>query len=150
VHIKSSTRCNTSILVFIARPLYMFRVFFAPIIRNTINCSLLPLVQHTATYNIFHIEIRNSKCSLSLLVTFQIQYIFWGVFPWRQIKFCRRLGTLSQVHLQRLDEEYEWREESVVFIYTVSGLARDCRINGGGEYQVLGRLKCMGGCGGVV
>jgi hypothetical protein len=33
-------------LGFIARPLYMFRVLPATIIRSTINCSLLPLVQH--------------------------------------------------------------------------------------------------------
>jgi hypothetical protein len=32
-------------LDFIARPLYMFRVLSAPIIRSTINCNLLPLVQ---------------------------------------------------------------------------------------------------------
>jgi hypothetical protein len=33
-------------------------------------------------------------------------YIFFWVFLRRQIKFCRRFGTLCQVHLQRLDEEY--------------------------------------------
>jgi hypothetical protein len=33
-------------------------------------------------------------------------YVFFWVFPRRQIKFCRRFGTLCQVHLQRLDEEY--------------------------------------------
>jgi hypothetical protein len=36
----------------------------------------------------------------------------------------------------------------VVFIYTVSGLARDGRTNGGGEHQVLGRSEWMGGCRG--
>jgi hypothetical protein len=36
----------------------------------------------------------------------------------------------------------------VVFIYTVSGLARDGRTNGGGEHHVLGRSEWMGGCGG--
>jgi hypothetical protein len=34
-----------------------------------------------------------------------ITFFFW-VFPRRQIKFCRRFGTLCQVHLQRLDEKY--------------------------------------------
>jgi hypothetical protein len=34
-------------------------------------------------------------------------YMFFWVFPWRQIVFCRRFGTLCQVHLQRLDVEYE-------------------------------------------
>jgi hypothetical protein len=33
-------------------------------------------------------------------------YVFFSVFPRRQIQFCRRFGTLCQVHLQRLDEEY--------------------------------------------
>jgi hypothetical protein len=33
-------------------------------------------------------------------------YVFFWVFPRRQIKFCRRFGTLCQVHLQRFDEEY--------------------------------------------
>jgi hypothetical protein len=32
-------------------------------------------------------------------------YVFFCVFPRRQIKLCRRFGTLCQVHLQRLDEE---------------------------------------------
>jgi hypothetical protein len=51
MHIKSPTRCNTSILVFIARLLYMFRILSAPIIRSTINCSLLPLVQYNICSN---------------------------------------------------------------------------------------------------
>jgi hypothetical protein len=34
----------------------------------------------------------------------RILYVFFWVFPRRQIKFCRRFGTLCQVHLQRLDE----------------------------------------------
>jgi hypothetical protein len=34
-----------------------------------------------------------------------LYFLFW-VFPRRQIKFCRRFGTLCQVHLQRLDKEY--------------------------------------------
>jgi hypothetical protein len=33
--------------------------------------------------------------------------MFFWVFPRRQIEFCRRFGTLCQVHLQRLDVEYE-------------------------------------------
>jgi hypothetical protein len=33
-------------------------------------------------------------------------YVFFWVFPRRLIKFCRRFGTLCQVHLQRLDEEF--------------------------------------------
>jgi hypothetical protein len=28
-------------------------------------------------------------------------YVFFWVFPRRQIEFCRRFGTLCQVHLQR-------------------------------------------------
>jgi hypothetical protein len=39
-------------------------------------------------------------------------YVFFWVFSRRQIKFYRRFGTLCQVHLQRLDEEYSssiWR-----------------------------------------
>jgi hypothetical protein len=38
---------------------------------------------------------------------FWILYMFFWIFPWRQIVFCRRFGTLCQVHLQRLDVEYE-------------------------------------------
>jgi hypothetical protein len=56
-----------------------------------------------------------SLCSESFM--FPVVY-----FPRRQIKFCLHFGALCQVHLQRLDEEYEWWEESVVFIYT--GLTR--------------------------
>jgi hypothetical protein len=37
----------------------------------------------------------------------------------------------------------------VVCIYTVSGLARDGRTNGGGEHQVLGRSEWIGGGGGI-
>jgi hypothetical protein len=37
----------------------------------------------------------------------RLLYIFWGVFPRRRIKFCRRFETLCQVHLQRLDEAFE-------------------------------------------
>jgi hypothetical protein len=33
-------------------------------------------------------------------------YVFFWVFPRRHIKFCRRFGTLCQVHIQRFDEEY--------------------------------------------
>jgi hypothetical protein len=33
-------------------------------------------------------------------------YMFFWVFPRRQIEFCRRFGTLCQVHLQRLDVEF--------------------------------------------
>jgi hypothetical protein len=32
-------------------------------------------------------------------------YVFFWVFPRRQIKFFRRFGTLCQFHVQRLDEE---------------------------------------------
>jgi hypothetical protein len=32
--------------------------------------------------------------------------MFLWVFPWRQIVFYRRFGTLYQVHLQRLDVKY--------------------------------------------
>jgi hypothetical protein len=39
--------------------------------------------------------------------SFSSLYVFFWVFPRRQIKFCRRFGTLRQVHLQRLDEEYD-------------------------------------------
>jgi hypothetical protein len=45
---------------------------------------------------------------------FWILYIFFWVFPRRQIKFCRRFGTLCQFHLQRVNEEYEEWEVSVV------------------------------------
>jgi hypothetical protein len=31
--------------------------------------------------------------------------MFFRVFPRRQIEFCRRFGTLSQAHIQRLDVE---------------------------------------------
>jgi hypothetical protein len=44
--------------------------------------------------------------------------------------------------------KYEWGEENVVFIYTVSGFARDGRPNGGGRHQILGGSEWKGGCGG--
>jgi hypothetical protein len=37
--------------------------------------------------------------------------MFFWVFPRRQIVVCRRFGTLCQVHLQRLDVEYEAFED---------------------------------------
>jgi hypothetical protein len=50
----------------------------------------------------FHIKpspylTRNTICNLFL-------YIFFWVFSRRQIKFCRRFGTLCQVYLQRLEK----------------------------------------------
>jgi hypothetical protein len=33
-------------------------------------------------------------------------YVFFWVFPRRRIVICRRIGTLSQFHLQRLGVEY--------------------------------------------
>jgi hypothetical protein len=46
--------------------------------------------------------------------------MFFWVFPRRQIEFCRRFGTLCQVHLQRLDVEYE-----VYFIPHIEPLKMD-------------------------
>jgi hypothetical protein len=43
---------------------------------------------------------------LCKFLSFMHLFVFFWVFPWRQIKFCRRFGTLCQVHIQRLDEEY--------------------------------------------
>jgi hypothetical protein len=36
-------------------------------------------------------------------------YVFFWVFPRRQVKFCRRFGTLCQVHLQRLSLNIHFR-----------------------------------------
>jgi hypothetical protein len=47
---KKSNKMKHYYLGFIARPLYMFRILSVPIIRSTINCSLLPLVQHIFWY----------------------------------------------------------------------------------------------------
>jgi hypothetical protein len=44
---------------------------------------------------------------LSYFVCFFFFFLGGGVFPGRQIKFCRRFGTLCQVHLQRLDDAGE-------------------------------------------
>jgi hypothetical protein len=51
----------------------------------------------------------NPYCSFAkiLLSIVRLLYMFFWVFPRRQIVFCRRFGTLCQVHLQRLDVEYE-------------------------------------------
>ena len=38
---------------------------------------------------------------------FWILYVFFWVFPQRQIVVCRRFGTLCQFHLQGLDVKYE-------------------------------------------
>jgi hypothetical protein len=43
--------------------------------------------------------------------------MFFWVFPRRQIVFCRRLGTLCQVHLQRPDAEH--------FIFHIDPLKMD-------------------------
>jgi hypothetical protein len=43
-------------------------------------------------------------------------YVFFWLFPRRQVKFFRRFETLCRVHLQRLDEEYSsslWKQENV-------------------------------------
>jgi hypothetical protein len=57
-------------LDFTARPLYMFRVLSAPIIRSTITCSLLPLVQHMFRYVVGVIgKIRWSMSMIGRLVT---------------------------------------------------------------------------------
>jgi hypothetical protein len=40
-----------------------------------------------------------------------VLYMFFWVFPRRQIVVCRRFETLCQVHLQRLDVEYEAFED---------------------------------------
>jgi hypothetical protein len=43
-------------------------------------------------------QCRNNKRKQS---TCRNMYMFYWVSPRRQIKFCRRFGTLCQVHLQR-------------------------------------------------
>jgi hypothetical protein len=55
-------------------------------------------------------------------------YMFCWVSPRRQIKFCRRFGTIYQVNLQRHDVAYEvWvmRGKCVINICTVSLLVPD-------------------------
>jgi len=42
-----------------------------------------------------------------MFMTDIILYMFFSVFPRRQIVVGRRFGTLCQFHLQRLDVEYE-------------------------------------------
>jgi hypothetical protein len=58
------------------------------------------------------LDFRFSPCSETRM------FSFW-VFPRRLIKFCRRFGTLCQVHLQRLDEEWLVRRERGIYIYRV-------------------------------
>ena len=48
-----------------------------------------------------------SRVLLQLLTGIKLLYIFFWVFPWRQIVVGRRFGTLCQFHLQRLDVDCE-------------------------------------------
>ena len=54
--------------------------------------------------------------SLSIIRSLFVLYMFFWVFPRLQIVVGRRFGTLCQFHLQRLDVEYEMREEARYFI----------------------------------
>jgi hypothetical protein len=54
------------------------------------------------------------SCNIILLL-----YVFFWVFPRRQIVICRRFGTLCQFHLQRLGVEYGvWMVRGERGIYT--------------------------------
>jgi len=62
-------------------------------------------------YTVLHLILK-SFCNAGLITVFfglkqvVIKYIFFWVFPRRQIVLGRRFGTLCQFHLQRLGVEY--------------------------------------------
>ena len=47
--------------------------------------------------------MNKENCALKLVDEIILLYIFFWVFPLRQIVVGRRFGTLCQFHLQRLD-----------------------------------------------
>jgi hypothetical protein len=65
----------------------------------------------TKTYNDHTCRRNQTRCysvvywSCNLLIT--ILYVFFWVFPWRQIVICRRFGTLCQFHLSTLHPAFE-------------------------------------------
>jgi hypothetical protein len=69
-------------------------------------------LQNVGCGDVYWIELAHDvdmwRVLVNVVMNFRVLYVFFWVFPRRQIKFCRRFGTLCQVHLQRLDEEYEW------------------------------------------
>jgi hypothetical protein len=67
------------------------------------------------------IEILDYCIIVSFEPTISILYMFFWVFPRRQFVFCRRFGALCQVHLQRLDVEYE----VFIFIFHIQPLKMD-------------------------
>jgi hypothetical protein len=64
-------------------------------------------------------QIRNNYSWFQTFTMFWVLYVFFWVFPWRQIVICRRFGTLCQFHFQRLGVEYEvWMVRGKRGIYT--------------------------------
>jgi hypothetical protein len=64
-------------------------------------------------------------------------YLFFWVFPRRQIVIFRRFGTICQFHLQRLWST-EWVVRGGLEFILVLRLARAGRTNRGGKNQVVG------------
>jgi hypothetical protein len=52
------------------------------------------------------IHVFYCMCAYCWYIKNRILYVFFWVFPRRQIVICRRFGTLCQFHLQRLGVEY--------------------------------------------
>jgi hypothetical protein len=61
--------------------------------------------------------INNTYFWFQIFTVFWILYVFFWALPRRQIKFCRRFGTLCQVHLQRLDEEEIPKRKHTKYIF---------------------------------
>jgi hypothetical protein len=68
----------------------------------SINVKIFEMAVH---YN----QLCTKECIRTWFQTFAviwILYVFFWVFPQRQIVICRRFGTLCQFHLQKLGVEY--------------------------------------------
>jgi hypothetical protein len=90
----------------------------------------------------------------STLQLFIPLYMFFGVFPGIRLCFADVLEPSVRSIFKGWiwNMKCEWWEESVVFIYTVSGFARVGRATGGGRHQDLGgsewMVRCWGAGGG--
>jgi hypothetical protein len=133
--------------------------FFQMCTQSQYCLKIPPLLTHTAHFTAAHSTLQhyNVRFILRLLAAnigrkinylinvYWILYVFFWVFPRRQIKFCRRFGTLCQVHLQRLDEEYEFIEYFTSNSLTLNYLKFISYIHEGIKVIIIGYMLSLGG-----
>jgi hypothetical protein len=81
------------------------------------------------------------KTSYTNIISLEICFlcIFFWVFLLRQIRFCRRFGTLCQVHLQRLYEQYQTPLQATTIncgVLTIYESNTPCRVETPGHYML--------------